>query len=409
MPSATEPSPSKAVTWGELRRLRQERDEELHIEFTMIHDEFKSFHEEFAVMHASIADTKKTLEDKIDDVKLEVRRNSARFQNYMLRNPALRITPIPTFHPGIGIVDPNPTLFPRHAKEFYNLRNPTTRRLQRVLTYLVSFYDIQGHETWGATEEHTSDEDEDEDDDIDVGILSERKRQQREPPPLQMEEPRAPDGATEGSDSKSEQSSAPSIEEAALEHPETAVDILEGILGLNYDNFARFLERARELAARDSKATKRPYSSPSTSQKKLLAVLDEVTKHKTEEAEKKGNRDSNNERRVRRKVVGRAEPYTKPRAPPDPAPAPDPSSQGSSGKDKSMSSTRKTQILWRNPTPPRLALETVPHREGKRSSSSAPSGSPTNPFTEPPMWTSSFARIGVLTCAQVLEEILVYN
>jgi hypothetical protein len=56
---------------------------------------------------------------------------NARFdnQNNALRNPVLRITPLPTFDPTLGIV--HPRLFPRHAKELYALQRPSDQMAPR--------------------------------------------------------------------------------------------------------------------------------------------------------------------------------------------------------------------------------------------------------------------------------------
>ena len=51
---------------------------------------------------------------------------TARSQNNVLRNPSLRITPLPAFDPIQGIIlHPHVNLFPRHANEFYSLRHPS--------------------------------------------------------------------------------------------------------------------------------------------------------------------------------------------------------------------------------------------------------------------------------------------
>ncbi|SPQ24489.1 54cb39ce-b1d3-4004-9478-6d6ec86be6d8 [Thermothielavioides terrestris] len=128
----------------------------------------------------------KRLESQFDRVVFENTRMAARFQNSTLKNPALPIAPLPALHPVRGIVHPDLSQFPRHAKEFYALRHPSNDRQRRMLSYLISFYDIR---------------------------IS----------------------AAENSD-----------DEVGADPDERAVEMLEAILGLNEDNFIRFRERARE-------------------------------------------------------------------------------------------------------------------------------------------------------------------
>jgi hypothetical protein len=127
----------------------------------------------------------------MEELRADSIRASARFGNYMLRNPTLRITPLVAFVPGKGLVYPDMALFPRHANEFYALRHPTNERSRRMLDYFVAFYDVQ-LDDFG-------------DDDV---------------------------------------------AEATASDSERAVELLEGILGLNEDNFVRFKERASKLYRR---------------------------------------------------------------------------------------------------------------------------------------------------------------
>ena len=51
------------------------------------------------------------------------------------------MTPIPIYDPTRGIVQADPAFFPRHAKDFYSHRCPSTPRHKKMLSYLVGFYD----------------------------------------------------------------------------------------------------------------------------------------------------------------------------------------------------------------------------------------------------------------------------
>jgi hypothetical protein len=141
---------------------------------------------------------------RFDRVEFGLRCMNAHSQNNALRNPALRITPLPTLDPTQDIIYPR--IFPRHAKEFYALRNPSDDRHRKMLSYLVGFYKPNLSALEGSDGE---DEDEDEDDE-------------------------------------------------SVEPEERAVELLEVILGLNEDNFIRFKKRSDELRLPALFATKRP-------------------------------------------------------------------------------------------------------------------------------------------------------
>lgn len=159
------------------------------------------------------------LEQDVQEVKevlrentIEQRRSTAWFRNQLLKNPTLPIQPIVVHHPTMGIVVPNSNLFPKHAKEFYSLREPKSARLQGKLQYLLSFYDVALPETKStiSTKKIPSDDDDDDTDDTDDN---------------------------DDDDAESFQ-----------DNNHRAVYLLEGILGLSEDNFDSFVERARERA-----------------------------------------------------------------------------------------------------------------------------------------------------------------
>jgi len=120
-------------------------------------------------------------------------RQPPRGRNNNLKNPTLLIRSVPIPGPGGGITEPNPKLFPRHADEFYSLRDASSEHSRRMLAYLAKFYDI-GAQSAGSS----------------------------------------------GSDRAE-----------VLLHidPKRAVELLEDILGLREEHFIVFRERARLLTA----------------------------------------------------------------------------------------------------------------------------------------------------------------
>ncbi|KAK1975596.1 hypothetical protein LZ30DRAFT_554399, partial [Colletotrichum cereale] len=104
----------------------------------------------------------------------------------------LRINPVPAYIPERGIIHPSTELFPKNAKEFYSLRDPFNDRQRRMLEYLTAFYDVPY-------------------------------------------------------DSPSDVDSDTSEGDQAFHRQGVAVSMLEGILGLNEENFVRFRTRAQEL------------------------------------------------------------------------------------------------------------------------------------------------------------------
>ncbi|KAK7435232.1 hypothetical protein CaCOL14_000342 [Colletotrichum acutatum] len=117
---------------------------------------------------------------------------AASLRNHTIRIPTLRIYPLVAFDLERGIVEPEPEWFPKNANEFYSLRNPKTDRQRRMLRYLVEFYDVSQH--------------------------------------------------IEASDDSSDSGSQVDV----IQDPETAVTMLEGVLGLNEENFIYFRRHVEE-------------------------------------------------------------------------------------------------------------------------------------------------------------------
>jgi hypothetical protein len=200
---------SPFVSWDDFARLRNSQDDLIKSEFAQTNRRVDQLDQKFDQLDQNVKSGFVHTNQRIDgvveelmEVRAESMRASARFSNYTLKNPTLRIAPLVTFVPGKGVVHPDLALFPRHAKEFYALRHPTTERSRRILDYLVAFYDIQ------------------------LG-----------------------DGG-QGSGSESGDYDDDDAAEATANDSERAVELLEAILGINEDNFVRFKERASELARR---------------------------------------------------------------------------------------------------------------------------------------------------------------
>ncbi|KAL8380764.1 hypothetical protein RB595_005176 [Gaeumannomyces hyphopodioides] len=154
---------------------------------------------------------------RFDLLTLEIRRIDVRFRNSRLKNPFNRIEPAPGFDLKAGIVYPDPKLFPRNARAFYALRNPSTAHQRQVLDYLRAFYELQRDPEHGGSS--NDDDDDDDDDDDEAG--------------------------------------------PSADTPEHTVDELQAILGLEEDKFIRFKERAEEFSANALAATgKHPHAAP---------------------------------------------------------------------------------------------------------------------------------------------------
>ncbi|KAG8162935.1 hypothetical protein KVR01_007413 [Diaporthe batatas] len=156
------------------------------------------------------------LRTEIRELRTEIRENRTEIRNVRtahmngsLKNPILPFRAPLVYDPiSQKIVEPDRALFPRHAREFYALRDPSTDRLRKILIYLASFYDVH------IEMDHDADE--------------------------------------SGEDT------------AVLGHPAQIVDLLESIFGLNEDNFIRFAERAQELDTQPSSQRKRFHTQQPT-------------------------------------------------------------------------------------------------------------------------------------------------
>ncbi|KAG6980071.1 hypothetical protein FocnCong_v009775 [Fusarium oxysporum f. sp. conglutinans] len=139
----------------------------------------------------SIDDRFRDIHQRFDEMKADNARLLASVRNGKLSNPFLPIHALPIYLPNQGIIYPEATHFPNNANEFYALKQPYSRRQTAMLAYLAMFYDISHYQKHG---------------------------------------------------------------DIAIRDPESAVEYLASILGLDEDNFTRFKERAREFDERPKAA-----------------------------------------------------------------------------------------------------------------------------------------------------------
>jgi hypothetical protein len=178
-----------------LKRLK----DDVTIQFRAVDDRFNAVDDRFNAVDNrfnAVDDRFNAVDDRFDRLEVQTRQSHAYVRNNALKNPTLPIRPLVVYRPGQGIMEPDSSYFPRHADEFYSLRNPQTDRHRSMLAYLALFYDVQLR-----ADAHSSGEDGSED-------------------------------------------------ETVLDRPDLVVERLEDILGLNEDQFIRFKERAHEIASR---------------------------------------------------------------------------------------------------------------------------------------------------------------
>lgn len=193
-----------------------------------ISTEFRVVREEIGVLKVELHELRREVREDIDGLRREVRQNAAEqsrstawLRNQLLSNPTLPIQPIVIVDETRGVVQPDMNLFPRHAKEFYTLRDPQTERQRAKLAYMVSFYDVTLPERMGSSSSSES-----------------------------LSNAESSEDGNSGSDDGSD-------DDTFQDRNALAVYMLEGILGLSEDRFITFMERARERAARAAAPVKR--------------------------------------------------------------------------------------------------------------------------------------------------------
>lgn len=189
-------------------------------------------------VHAQFA----SLDKRVNETQLGYIRMFAYSKNTNLRHPALPLNPIPSYHPKRGIIQPDAKFFPRNAKDFYSLRNCTSSRQREKLAYLIQFYDLP-YKTW-CSDSASEDENPSESNDFANSDSPENDE------PLENDSPDQNDDLDRH---------CPILNDAVTHHSALAVDYLEGILGLNEENFLKFAERAEILRLQKPGPTKRQH------------------------------------------------------------------------------------------------------------------------------------------------------
>ncbi|WQF90612.1 hypothetical protein CDEST_15626 [Colletotrichum destructivum] len=171
--------------------------QELKTDIGLVKQELKEFKDDVKAQN-------QRLEAQNQRLEAQIRQSHAYMRNNALKNPTLPIRPVIVYRPEQGILEPEPSRFPRNADEFYSLRDPQTNRHRSVLAYLAAFYDVQLRTADYPSEDDSSDD------------------------------------------------------ETFLDRPDVIVEKLEDIFGLNEDKLVKFRGRARQLAAQNpSKPVKR--------------------------------------------------------------------------------------------------------------------------------------------------------
>ncbi|KAL2165826.1 hypothetical protein VTG60DRAFT_3731 [Thermothelomyces hinnuleus] len=124
------------VSWDDFVRIRNSQDEQLGREFGAVRQRLDG-------VEQTVAAEFRMFRDLLVEVQLDSRRTAARLQNYMLKHSYLPISPVPAYDPLKGIIDPDPALFPGSVGAFYKLLHPSNDAEIQMLSYLISFYDIQ--------------------------------------------------------------------------------------------------------------------------------------------------------------------------------------------------------------------------------------------------------------------------
>ncbi|GKT92427.1 WAC domain-containing protein [Colletotrichum tofieldiae] len=162
--------------------------QELKTDIGLVKQELKEFKDDVKAQN-------QRLEAQNQRLEAQIRQSHAYMRNNALKNPTLPIRPVIVYRPEQGILEPEPSRFPRNADEFYSLRDPQTNRHRSVLAYLAAFYDVQLRTADYPSEDDSSDD------------------------------------------------------ETFLDRPDVIVEKLEDIFGLNEDKTLRNLSNARKLSS----------------------------------------------------------------------------------------------------------------------------------------------------------------
>lgn len=246
---ATMSSSGDVFTYNQYVSARQKQDDRLKREFSNVHtriDElddrvdarFNKVDARFDKIDALLQKMDARMDrmdTRMDEMSVDIKRSEALSVNARLRHPFFPIRPIPAYHHGSGLVFPD--TYPKDAKTFFSLREPSSDAQKRLLIYLVRFYDIQGYKNWTSNSNTSWDEDE---------VLE-------------------ADASSSFDSNKSV-----SLEDATLRYPKKAVESLAIIFGLDEAYFTPVLDRAAIRARLDSVITvKRPVETQTERRTKL--------------------------------------------------------------------------------------------------------------------------------------------
>lgn len=160
------------------------------------------------------------LGERLNMMQLDMSRMAARFDNGRLNNPLWPLTPIVAYDADRGIIQPDSSLYPKNAKQFYALEYCSTLKQQKSLAYLIRLYDVPVNALAHYKEEDVSDASSEE----------------------EAEEPFL--------------SNPQDLDSSTRAH---VIDFLANILGLEKKNFDDFRQRAAEMRNRPStQPPKRP-------------------------------------------------------------------------------------------------------------------------------------------------------
>ncbi|KAJ0279463.1 hypothetical protein COL940_006729 [Colletotrichum noveboracense] len=188
---ATLSTTSSYVTWDDLKKFRNSENQRLQADVTSVKQSIQSVQQQLTTVD-DIETRVSRIEQQISESeqrKATMLQTMSTMRNFLLRNPKRPIHAVVAYHDG-AIVEPDPAKFPKNADEFYSLRCPKTNRQRGMLNYLIGFYDI-----------------------ADFSFASDDELE-------------------------------------TINKDETAVSVLEDILGLNEDHFIEFRRKAAELANR---------------------------------------------------------------------------------------------------------------------------------------------------------------
>ncbi|KAH7109009.1 hypothetical protein EDB81DRAFT_429394 [Dactylonectria macrodidyma] len=213
----------------ELRSFRNAAEDQ----FAALTTNLGSTNREIDHLRTSIGSTNREIDHlrtSINELALETKQLRAFTKNNNLRNPTLRLEPIPSISNG-AIIHPDMKLYPNNAREFYSLRKCDSETKRKILAYLIQFYDLP----------------------YDLP----RETQCSDAPLTDNKLSRSDTSQTDSSSTSDSDDSEAIFDTGVDDHSQLAVDALESILGLNLQHFKDFLRRASKHRRRQAKLAKR--------------------------------------------------------------------------------------------------------------------------------------------------------